>query len=188
MRDIMIEKPLLFGSNGSLGWSAMLLAGFFTCSIAISPATAQTTTASPAPSRPTAAKHVASTGTPTRYLPNRISRHAAEYFGVVWGVDSIRVKAAESGELIRFSYRVLDPDKAKTLNDKKIDAYLIAPIAIVRLSVPSLEKVGQLRQSSTPAADKSYWMAFSNPGRRVRAGDRVDVVIGHFHAEGLVVE
>jgi hypothetical protein len=184
----MIEKSILFRCNGYLGWSALLMAGFFACSIAVSPAKAQPTTAAPAPNQTTAAKSAASAGTPTSYLPNRISRHAAEYYGVVWGVDSIRIKAAESGELIRFTYRILDPEKAKTLNDKEIDAYLIAPGAKVRLSVPSLEKVGQLRQSSTPEAGKSYWMAFSNPGRRVRLGDRVDVIIGPFHAEGLVVE
>jgi hypothetical protein len=31
-------------------------------------------------------------------------------------------------------------------------------------------------------------MAFSNPGRQIKPGDRVDVVIGGFHARGLVVE
>jgi hypothetical protein len=45
-----------------------------------------------------------------------------------------------------------------------------------------------LRQSSTPEAGKSYWMAFSNSGRVVKRGDRVDVVIGLFHANGLLVE
>jgi hypothetical protein len=58
----------------------------------------------------------------------------------------------------------------------------------VKLVIPSLEKVGQLRQSSTPEAGKSYWMAFSNPGRTVKRGDRVDVIIGQFRAAGLVVE
>jgi len=54
--------------------------------------------------------------------------------------------------------------------------------------VPSLEKVGKLRQSSTPQAGKSYWMAFSNKGRLVKRGDRVNVVIGKFRADGLVVD
>jgi hypothetical protein len=94
----------------------------------------------------------------------------------------------ESGELIRFSYHVLDADKAKELNDKKVEPSLISPQAGVRLVIPSLEKVGQLRQVSTPEAGRSYWMAFSNPGRTVKPGDRVNVVIGQFHAEGLVVE
>jgi hypothetical protein len=31
-------------------------------------------------------------------------------------------------------------------------------------------------------------MAFSNKGRPVKRGDRVSVVIGAFHADGLVVD
>jgi hypothetical protein len=65
---------------------------------------------------------------------------------------------------------------------------LIDPQAGVRLVVPSLEKVGQLRQATTPEAGKSYWMAFSNKGRLVKKGDHVSVVIGKFHADGLVVD
>jgi hypothetical protein len=41
---------------------------------------------------------------------------------------------------------------------------------------------------STPVEGKSYWMAFSNSGRLVRRGDRVNIVIGQFHADNLVVE
>jgi hypothetical protein len=98
------------------------------------------------------------------------------------------VKAVESGKIIRFSYRVLDADKAKALNDKKSEPFLIDLQAGVKLVVPSLEKVGQLRQSSTPEAGRSYWMAFSNPTRSVKRGDRVSILIGQFRAEGLVVE
>jgi hypothetical protein len=65
---------------------------------------------------------------------------------------------------------------------------LIDPEAGVKLKVPLMEKVGKLRQSSTAIAGKSYWMAFSNSGRRVRPGDRVIVEIGHFRADWLVVE
>jgi hypothetical protein len=83
---------------------------------------------------------------------------------------------------------VLDPDKAKTLNDKKFEPSLIDPQAGVKLVIPSVDQVGQLRQVSTPQAGRSYWMAFSNSGRRVKHGDRVDVVIGQFRAVGLVVE
>ena len=110
------------------------------------------------------------------------------YYGLIWGVEALSVKSAESGEIIRFSYRVLDPEKAKPLHDKKVDPVLIDAQAGVQLVVPSLEKVGQLRQSGTPAAGKSYWMAFSNKGRLVKRGDHIDVVIGQFRAEGLVVE
>ena len=133
-------------------------------------------------------KQAPGTGAPTRYLPNRLSQHALAYYGAVWGIDAITVKAVESGELIRFSYQVLDPNKAGPLNEKTNNAFMIAPADGVRLSVPSLEKVGQLRQTSTPEPGKFYWMAFSNPGRKVKRGDRVNVEIGQFRAEGLVVE
>jgi hypothetical protein len=110
------------------------------------------------------------------------------YYSSVWGVDSLGVKAVESGEIIRFTYRILDANLAKTLNDKKLDPALISFDKGVKLVIPSLEQVGQLRQSSTPVAGKSYWMAFSNSGRLLKRGDRVDVVIGNFHAKGLIVE
>ena len=128
------------------------------------------------------------TGPPTRYQPSRVSKRETAYYESVWGVDLLSVRAVESGELIRFTYQVIDPEKSKSLNDKKLEPALIFPEGHVKLIIPSLEKVGQLRQSSTPEAGKSYWMAFSNPQRTVKRGDRVDVVIGSFRAEGLIVE
>lgn len=127
-------------------------------------------------------------GSPTRYQPDRFAGRAGQYYRMIWGIDSLNVKAAESGELIRFSYRIVDPQKAKILNDKKIEAFLNAPEHRIQLVIPSLEKVGQLRQINTPQFGKSYWMAFSNPHKTVKRGDRVNVVIGQFHADGLVVE
>ena len=116
------------------------------------------------------------------------SKSAETYYSAIWGVDSLRVKYTESGEIVRFSYRVVDAGKAMTLNDKKHEPSLIDPKAGVKLVVPTLEKVGQLRQSGTPEPGKVYWMAFSNKGRFVKPGDYVNVVIGNFHANGLVVE
>ena len=130
----------------------------------------------------------ASAGTPVHFAPNGLPGRAHVYYSAIWGIDSLRVKAVESGELIRFSWRVLDPKKSAPLNDKKTNPLLLDSQAGVKLVIPTMEKVGQLRQSSTPEADKSYWMAFSNPGRRVKRGDFVSVVVGDFHAIGLVVE
>jgi hypothetical protein len=124
----------------------------------------------------------------SHYKPDPFAGRAGKYYTLVWGVESLSVKAVESGELIRFTYEVLDPAKATALNDKKLEPKLIAPDAHAILVIPSLEKVGQLRQSSTPEAGRSYWMAFSNPRRTVKRGDRVNVVIGQFHADGLLVE
>jgi hypothetical protein len=167
----------MFEHNVSSGSKRMLLAAVLTSSILIVPVGAQ----SPAPAANSAAA-------PLRYQPSRFSKRAELHYGLVWGVDSLHVKWAESGEVIRFTYRVLDADKAKALNDKKAEPSLIDPQAGVSLVVPSLEKVGQLRQTSTPEAGKAYWMAFSNKGRLVKRGDRVSVVIGQFRADGLVVD
>jgi hypothetical protein len=158
----------------------MLLAGILGSSILGFHAGAQTPS-QPANANPTAAPR-------TRYQPDRFAGRAGRYYALIWGIDSLSVKYAASGEVIRFSYRVLDANKAKTLNDKKLAPSLIDPRAGVKLVVPSLEKVGQLRQSSTPEVGRSYWMAFSNKGRRVKRGDRVSVVIGKFRVDSLMVE
>lgn len=123
-----------------------------------------------------------------RYRPDRFAARAWKYYQLVWGLDSLSVKLVESGEVVRFSYRVLDPDKAKALNDKGSEPSLVDPRAGVKLVVPRMEKIGQLRQTGTPESGKAYWMAFSNKGRPVKRGDRVDVVIGQFRAQGLVVD
>jgi hypothetical protein len=152
-------------------------------------------TATPAPQSATPAKPPAKpikrpavVGNPLRYRPNRFAGRAGEYYRLIWGIESPAVKWAESGEIIRFSYRVLDVDKAQALNDVKSEPSLIDPRAGVSLVVPSMENIGQLRQSGAAEEGKSYWMAFSNKGRLVKRGDRVNVVIGQFHADGLVVD
>jgi hypothetical protein len=117
-----------------------------------------------------------------------LSQRAEMYYETAWGISELRVKATESGGLIRFTYRVVNPYKATALNDKRAEPALIDTQAGVKLVVPEMEKVGKLRQSSTPKEGMTYWMAFSNPTRVVKRGHRVDVVIGNFRADGLIVE
>lgn len=122
------------------------------------------------------------------YHPDRFAGRAGTYYRLVWGIEHLSIKWAEGGEVIRFTYQVLDPDKAKMLNDKKIEPSLIDEQAHVRLVVPQMDKVGKLRQTSNPEPGRTYWMLFSNKGGHVKRGDRVNVVIGKFHANGLVVD
>ena len=139
----------------------------------------------PAPAKPAAP---AAKAAPFRFPENKLPPRVERYYATLWGIDSLGVKSVESGELIRFSYRVVDPAKATTINDKSLKPALIDEQRHVSLVIPTLEKVGQLRQSSTPEAGKSYWMAFSNAGGYVKKGDRVRVEIGNFKADGLVVQ
>ncbi len=128
------------------------------------------------------------TAAPSHYHPDPLGGHAGRYYRIVWGVDSLSVKSAESGEVIRFSYRIVNADRAKSLNDVRLEPSLIDERAHVKLSVPVMDKVGKLRQTSTPEDGKIYWMLFSNKGGYVKRGDRVNVVIGHFRANGLMVD
>jgi hypothetical protein len=66
--------------------------------------------------------------------------------------------------------------------------YLIGLRSRAMLQIPVVENIGQLRQTGMPGSGKEYWMVFSNRGNLVRVGDRVNVVIGAFHADNLIVE
>jgi hypothetical protein len=172
-----MRKAAMF-SHSSIGGKAILVAGVVAGGFLLQMAHAQ----SAAPAKP------ATAAAPFRYRP-AFSHRAQMFYESAWGVDSLSVKWAESGEMVRFSWRVIDPQKARPLNDKKIEPSLEDPQAGVSLVVPTLEKVGQLRQAvENIESGKSYWMGFSNVGRRVKRGDRVNVVIGNFRADGLVVE
>src|SRR5437016_13552920 len=131
----------------------VLLAAFLASGIVLSTSQAQSTQEAAKPAAP--AGQAAAPGTPTRYHPSRFSKRATEYYGLIWGVDSLSVKWAESGEVIRFSYRVLDPDRAAVLNDKKAEPSLIDPQAGVRMAAPSLDKVGGWTQACTAHARRA---------------------------------
>jgi hypothetical protein len=139
----------------------------------------------------TAAERSESEATPTHHHPKvsaELPASARSYYQNLWGVDILGVKPVSSGAMLRFSYRVVDASKAKVLNDKTSTPVLIDQKSGASLVIPTMEKVGQLRQTSTPEKGREYWMLFSNKGDLVRPGSRVNLVIGHFRAEGLIVQ
>jgi hypothetical protein len=83
---------------------------------------------------------------------------------------------------------VIDATRAKALMDDRATPYLVGQRSHALLHVPDMENIGKLRQTTTPEIGKEYWMVFSNKGNLVRIGDRVNVIIGSFHADGLTVE
>jgi hypothetical protein len=120
---------------------------------------------------------------------NSAGWHAREgsYYKREWGVDIVDVRRVASGEMLAFRYIVLDPEKAKMLNDKRSAASLVDEKTGTKLLVPQMEKVGALRTTVTPTAGRMYWLIFANTGRVVTDGSRVDVNVGDFHAQGLTV-
>lgn len=122
------------------------------------------------------------------YAAGQLPPHAQNYYRLFAGVDNLKVRRTASGNLIRFSYRVVDPARAKALGDKKTTPYLFGTSSHALLQIPVMDNIGQLRQSGTPENGQEYWMVFSNKGDLVKAGERVNVLIGSLHIDGLVVE
>ena len=113
---------------------------------------------------------------------------ARQFYATTWGVDELSVKLAESGQLVRFNYRVIDKAKAAPLNSRASSPEMLDERAHVVLQVPTMEKVGPLRQSMTPEEGYVYWILFSNKGEFVKAGHQVSVLIGPVRIDGLVVQ
>ena len=130
----------------------------------------------------------ARTGHVSPFRQQQVTAKAKQVYLTAWGIDRLKASSTSSGNLIRFSYRVVDPERAKPLGDKAATPYLYAQRSRAVLHVPVMDKVGMLRQAGTPQSGQEYWMVFSNKGNLVRPGDRVNVMIGAFHADGLVVE
>lgn len=162
----------MYGTR-AMGWSSSILAGLFASSLMVSACLAQSDT------KP--ANSVASSSRDWR------SRNAG-FYKRNWGVDIIGVKPVSSGYMLAFRYRVIDPEKAKLLNDRRSRAYLRDEASGTVLAVPAMENVGELRTGSKPEADRAYFMIFGNPGKLVKSGSRVSVVAGAMHIDNLIVD
>lgn len=109
--------------------------------------------------------------------------------GAPWGINVLGIRRTAAGYMLEFRYRVVDSEKAAYLMNRKIKPELIIEETGQTLRVPVSSKLGPLRQSPKfPVAERNYFMFFANPGRTVRAGDRVTVQIGEFSASNLTVE
>lgn len=178
-------------------WTELLLAVLFACWIlapaafgqsnqtqasqAQSQAAQQTTTAPPA------APAVKSKA-PAFLASRSVDPRAIRQYQLRWGIDNVVVKQVASGALIRFSYRVVDPVKAKELNDEKLKPQLIDQASNAALQIPEAEQYGQLRQTGAPVMGREYWVVFSNRGGYVKPGNRVDFVVGNVRLIGLIVQ
>ncbi len=126
-------------------------------------------------------------GSHSPFLTSQKNKHADNFYKSVWGIEKLEVREAASGALLRFSYTIVDANKAKILNNEKTTPVLIDEKTGAVLQVPSMPKVGMLRQTAQPENGREYWIVFSSKGT-VKPGSRVDVLIGNFHAIGLVVQ
>ena len=109
-----------------------------------------------------------------------------------WGIEPLGVRLSAAGYMLDFRLKVLDPGKAAPLLVRKTKSHLIVEKSGAVFQVASSPKIGALRATvrteEMVKQDRIYGTLFANPGRYVKAGDRVTVVMGDMKAEHLVVE
>lgn len=104
-------------------------------------------------------------------------------------VESLHLSAA--GSMLDFRYRVLDPVKAAPLLDAKLKPYLVDAARGARLGVPESPVLGRIRQTARNQhilTNRTYFIMFGNPGKALRSGDKVTLVLGDLKVTDLRVE
>jgi hypothetical protein len=111
-----------------------------------------------------------------------------------WGIKMIGLRQTGGGYFLEFKVKVLDPEKAAPILQRKFtpNPYAIAEKSNAKLAVPFTEKLGSLRSSVRTANQiqigRNYSTLFANPGKHVQSGDKVTVVFGDFKAEHMTVQ
>lgn len=105
------------------------------------------------------------------------------------GIEVVWIRRTARGHMLDFRYRVTDPENAKELLKRRTVAYLVHEPSGARLGVPTMPKVGSLRQSTMePEKGRVYFMIFDANGLRVAQGDKVSVVFGRYRFDNLTVQ
>ena len=105
------------------------------------------------------------------------------------GIEVVWVRRTAHGHMLDFRYRVTDPENAKELLKRRTAAYLVHEPSGARLGVPTMPKVGSLRQSTMePEKGRVYFMLFSANGIAVNPGDKVTVFFGRYRFDNLAVQ
>ena len=106
-----------------------------------------------------------------------------------WGMEIQALRLSAADTMLDFRYRVTDPDKAHQLLKRGLKPYLLDRATGAKLLMPTATKIGPLRQATlAPKKDRVYYVMFANPGRFIKRGAMVDVVIGDFVAKDIVVQ
>jgi len=142
------------------------------------------------PVKPVAAQETKTVASSSSVTTSEHKHHPREmtYMKRKWGVELLYVRETSANYMLEFRYKVLDSDKAKPLFERQTKPVLTHLKTGAKLIVPTPAKTGALRNSNPPKTGKVYWMFFANPGQLVKPGDEVNINIGEFNADGLVVQ
>jgi hypothetical protein len=102
-------------------------------------------------------------------------------------IESLRLTASDY--MLDMRYRVIDPEKAALILNRKEHPRIEVERSGAVLGVPVSYKLGPIRQTTLdPNPDRIYFTFFANPGHHVQRGDTVTLLLGDFRAENIVVQ
>jgi hypothetical protein len=100
---------------------------------------------------------------------------------VVHGIQVQALHLSAAGAMLDFRYRVVDPVEAAPLLNGKVKVYLVDEARGAKLGVPNSPVLGSIRQTARNqyiATNHTYFIMFGNPGKAVRSGDTVTLLVG----------
>jgi hypothetical protein len=162
-------------------WLAVCLIGLGGgCATVEQAPTAAATAAPAAPSAQAAPAHAA----PARPAPAAAAdaHSAAPIVVSAFGIEFIDTRLSAAGSLVDLRYRVLDPERAAPLLDRKVRPVLVHSVTGQRYYVPQPPIIGALRQTvrgaNAPQVGRTYFMLFANPDRVLKSGDALALYVG----------
>jgi hypothetical protein len=106
-----------------------------------------------------------------------------------WGIEPVHLRISAAGFMIEFRYKVLDPEKALVLSDRKDFPTMISMKSKARLSVPFGSTVGYLKSNRKfLKKGKNYITMFSNENRHMLPGDQVRIQVRDQLTPPLVID
>lgn len=137
------------------------------------------------------APDVAAPATPPAASADKAPTTTAGMVVDAFGVKLMGVRLSGNGYLVDVRYQVLDAAKAQPLLDRSVRPVLIDEATGNRFYVPTPPIVGSLRQTARNKVihtDRTYFMLFANPDRRLQPGSNVTLYVGDQKFANLRVE
>lgn len=106
-----------------------------------------------------------------------------------WGIEALRVTLSANDYMVDFRYKVHDPDKAAKAVNRKDQPYIHQSSTGITRVVPAPANIGALRHTGRNLkAGKNYFVLFANPGKSIKRGDKITLVMGGYKLENVIVQ
>ena len=106
-----------------------------------------------------------------------------------WGIKPVHARVTADGYMIEFRYKVIDPDKAVIMSDRKDFPSMLSMKSKARLAVPYFPTVGYVKSNRKFLhKDRNYSALFSNENRHLLRGDQVKIQVKDQISEALTLQ